>query len=42
LCGGDPAFGSVLQEFDNLVHVFANVVKSTSEQVAGQDLTKVR
>jgi len=42
LCGGDSVFTSVIQEFDNLVHVFANVVKSTSEQVAGQDLTKVR
>jgi len=42
ICGDDPTFSNVVQEFDNLMHVFSNVVKSVSEQVAERDLTKVR
>jgi len=40
--GKESGSGEVAEEFSNLMRVFTNVIKSTSEQVAGQDLTKVR
>lgn len=40
--GDDQAFSGVLKGFADLVRVFANVIKQTSEQIAGRDLTEVR
>lgn len=42
ISGKEVGANEITQEFSNLMHVFANIIKSTSEQVAGQDLTKVR
>jgi hypothetical protein len=42
IAGSEPGLNEIVQEFSNLMHVFTNIIKSTSEQVAGQDLTKVR
>jgi len=42
LCGKDDKFKAVGAEFSNLIPTLDNVIKSTSEEIAKQDLTEVR
>lgn len=42
LCKDDDTFSNVEQEFRSLIHVFSNVIKNTSEEIAEVDLTEER
>lgn len=42
IAGHDTTYANVLKEFGDLMRVFSQVIKQVPEQVAGEDLTRIR